>query len=185
MGILEDVFVAAFNGEAFPPIPRWVQWRHVSEGLSHCEICLNLDRRWFADDLKPMLPQHPDCHCMVEPLPYERVMKEAAAECRYSKFDPYLFDPEETYKHKKGDMFKDWGYSIKDSEWLRKEIERQGLEKYIAGQYALGELSKDGQRINIRVKLPRKDKEGTVSFKTGWMVYPHGVIKLVTPYGGK
>ena len=128
MGILEDVFVAAFNGEAFPPIPRWVQWRHVSEGLSHCEICLNLDRRWFADDLKPMLPQHPDCHCMVEPLPYERVMKEAAAECRYSKFDPYLFDPEETYKHKKGDMFKDWGYSIKDSEWLRKEIERQGLE---------------------------------------------------------
>lgn len=49
-------------------------------------------------------------------MPYERVMKEAAAECRYSKFDPYLFDPEETYKHKKGDMFKDWGYSIKDSE---------------------------------------------------------------------
>lgn len=82
-------------------------------------------------------------------------------------------------------MFKDWGYSIKDSEWLRKEIERQGLEKYIAGQYALGELNKDGQRTNIRVKLPRKDKEGTVSFKTGWMVYPHGVIKLVTPYGGK
>ena len=54
-----------------------------------------------------------------------------------SKFDPYLFDPVGVYKHGKGKLFESWGYSIADSEWLRKEFERQALEKYVAGQYVL------------------------------------------------
>ena len=45
--------------------------------------------------------------------------------------------------------------------------------------------SKDGQRISIRIELPRRDQEGTVSFETGWMVYLNGHIQLTTPYGGK
>lgn len=82
-------------------------------------------------------------------------------------------------------MFESWGYSIVDSEWLREEFEKQASEKYVAGRYTLGKLSKDGQRISIQVELPRRDKEGTVSFITGWMVYPNGHIQLTTPYGGK
>ena len=82
-------------------------------------------------------------------------------------------------------MFISWGYNINDSEWLRSEIEKQGLEKYIAGDYTLGKLNNKGQRINIRVEIPRNDKEGTVSFITGWMVLPSGKIKLTTPYGDK
>ena len=39
-----------------------------------------------------------------------------------------------------------------------------------------------GQIINIKIDLPRKDKIGTVTFTSGWMVYPNGIIKLVTPY---
>ena len=61
----------------------------------------------------------------------------------------------------------------------------QGLEKYRTGEYALGFLNEQGQRISIRVEIPRKDREGTVSFITGWMVYPNGEIRLNTPYGGK
>ena len=49
----------------------------------------------------------------------------------------------------------------------------------------LGKLNQDGQRISIRVEIPRKDKSETVSFVTGWMVYPNGHIQLTTPYGGK
>ena len=37
-------------------------------------------------------------------------------------------------------MFIFWGYNIEDSEWLKAEIERQGREKYIAGEYKLGKL---------------------------------------------
>ena len=40
-------------------------------------------------------------------------------------------------------------------------------------------------RMSIRIESPRKDKEGVVSFITGWTVYPNGRIQLNTPYGGK
>ncbi len=82
-------------------------------------------------------------------------------------------------------MFESWGYSISDSEWLQKEIEKQALEKYIKGDYTLGKLNKGGQRISIRIEIARKDTGDIVSFVTGWMVYPNGHIQLNTPYEGK
>ena len=82
-------------------------------------------------------------------------------------------------------MLESWGYSIADSQWLKDEIERQGLEKYQAGEYTLGRLNKEGQRISIRIEVPRKDTGETVSFISGWMVHPNGHIQLNTPYGGK
>ena len=185
MGILEDVFTAAFRKIDAPSIPQWVEWIHIPIGITHCEACLKLDNCWFVDENKPALPQHPHCHCEAIPIPFSRVLNEATDECRYSKFDPYLFDPEGIYGHEKGPLFNKWGYTIEDSEWLRAEVEKQGLEKYIAGQYTLGDLDENGQRVNIRVEIPRKDKEGTVSFKTGWMARANGHIELATPYGGK
>ena len=65
------------------------------------------------------------------------------------------------------------------------KVEKQALEKYVSGDYMLGKLNQDGQRISIRVEIPRKDKSETVSFVTGWMVYPNGLIQLNTPFGGK
>lgn len=185
MGILEDIFTAAFWETEPPVVPEWVEWVHISEGLTHCEVCLSLDKRWFLNEIAPELPQHSHCHCTVKPIPLSRVLNEATARCEFSKFDPYLFDPDNYYKHKKGAMFESRGYGIEDFEWLRQEFERQGLEKYVAGEYTLGLLNERGQRISIRIELPRRDKEGTVSFITGWMVYPNGQIQLTTPYGGK
>ena len=49
----------------------------------------------------------------------------------------------------------------------------------------MGVLNMRGQRISIRVTIPRKNGTGEVSFVTGWMVNPGGEIKLNTPYGGK
>jgi hypothetical protein len=64
-------------------------------------------------------------------------------------------------------------------------MERQALEKYLSGDYSLGKLNKDGQRLTIRIEIPRKIGEGVVSFDSGWMVYPNGLIQLTTPHGGK
>lgn len=153
-------------------------------GMTHCPVCLKLDGCWFADETKPMLPQYPRCHCQANPLSFSRVLSEATATSAYSKFDPYLFDPENAYKHGKQKMFESWGYSVDDSQWLQKEFERQALDKYVSAEYTLGKLNKDGQRISIRVEILRKDKQGTVSFVTGWMVYPNGHIQMTTPYGG-
>ncbi len=114
-----------------------------------------------------------------------KVMEKSSADCPYSKFDPYLFDPEDFYKHGKSRMLESWGYSVSDSKWLQSEIQKQGLEKYINCDYELGVLNEYGQRISIRVEIPNRTNGGIVSFITGWMVCSNGQITLNTPYGGK
>ena len=98
----------------------------------------------------------------------------ATAYSDYSKFDPYLFNTTGSYPHKKEKLFKEWGYTVDDAKWLQAEMERQAREKYISGEYELGKLNAFGQRINIVIEIPRKDKEGTVTFVSGWMVEPNG-----------
>lgn len=165
--------------------PDWVRWIHHSEGKTHCEECLMLDGCWFLKNNAPPCPHHPYCHCTLDPVDYAVVIMNVAANSEYSKFDPYLFDLENYYKHGKNKAFESWSYTIADSQWLKGEIERQATDKYALGNYSLGVLNKYGQHINIRVEIPRKDGAGKVSFITGWTVYPNGRIKLNTPYGGK
>jgi len=50
--------------------------------------------------------------------------------------------------------------------------------------YKLGKLDKYGQRIDIQITIPRKNKEGTVSFVSGRIAEPDGKIRLITTYGG-
>lgn len=163
----------------------WVKWIHRNLSDRHCPECLMLDNCWFLRSKAPPWPHHPYCHCLLESISRDLVSKNAIAKSNFSKFAPYLFDPENFYKHGKNKLFESWGYSISDSEWLQKEFEKQALEKYIKGNYNLGKLSKDGQRISIRIEIARKDTGNIVSFVTGWMVYPNGHIQLNTPYGGK
>lgn len=166
-------------------VSNWVQWTHHAEGKTHCAECLMLDGCWFAEGNTPSWPHHPFCHCTLDPIEYTFVLANAAAHSDYSKFDPYLFDPENFYQHGKNRAFERWGYSVMDSRWLQNEIERQAYEKYLVGDYKLGLLDQWGQRINIRVEIPRNDGIENVSFITGWTVQPRGQIKLNTPYGGK
>lgn len=166
-------------------IPEWVQWTHHSEGKTHCTECLMLDGCWFSRDTHPPCPHHPYCHCTLEPINYSLVLENAVANSDYSKFNPYLFNMTGTYPHNKEKLFKEWGYTVDDAKWLQAEMELQSSEKYVAGEYELGKLDIYGQRINIIIEIPRKDREGTVTFVTGWMVEPNGKLKLNTPYGGK
>ena len=152
---------------------------------NHCPECLMLDGGWFLKEKTPKWPHHPFCHCVLEDIPYNDVLTKTTSDSAYSKFDPFLFNTNGTYSHGKENMFKDWGYSVSDSNYLRTEFIKQALDKYISGKYELGKLDDKGQRISIRVEIPRKDQEGIVSFITGWMVRPNGHIQLATPYGGK
>ena len=165
--------------------PSWVQWTHHSEGKTHCEECLRLDGCWFQEEKAPPCPHHPFCHCTLDLIPYAVVFGNVSVYSDYGKFDPYLFNTTGLQTHNKEKLFKEWGYTVDDARWLQAEIERQGRERYLSGQYELGKLNMFGQRINIRVTIPRKDGFGDISFVTGWMVKPNGQIKLNTPYGGK
>ena len=82
-------------------------------------------------------------------------------------------------------MFESWGYSIIDSEELKNMIEKQAQLSYSIGEYNLGKLNEYGQRINVVIELKRKNKDGSITFYSGWMVYPNGRIVLTTPYGRK
>lgn len=166
-------------------IPDWVKWSHHSQGPNCCQECLMLDGCWFPLENAPTWPHHPHCHCTLDPIDYTAVMTSAASHSDYGKFDPYLFNTQGRHPHGKEKLFKQWGYSVEDARWLQSEIEKQAREKYLLGDFSLGDLDKQGQRINIRVTITRRDTGEPVSFITGWMVYPNGQIQLVTPYGGK
>ena len=183
---MDEVMKAFLNGaRRGSPTADWVEWVHVIRGKTHCETCLKLDKCWFMNANKPELPQHPFCHCEATPIPYKRVLDETKAESAYSKYDPYLFNRGNAYSHNKQKMFESWGYTIEDAAWLQKEIEKQALEKYIAGEYSLGKLDEYGQHISIRVEISHKYAKRQVSFVSGWMVHPNGTIHLATPYGGE
>ena len=172
-------------GRKTPDEPEWNKWIHRNLSDNHCPECLKLDECWFLKEKTPKWPHHPHCHCILETIPYIDVSENCVANSAYSKFDPYLFNPEHKYPHSKEKLFNSWGYTVEDAKWLQAEVERQGLKKYINGDYSLGKLNKDGQRISIRIEIPRKNREDKVSFITGWMIYPNGSIRLTTPYGGK
>ena len=122
---------------------------------------------------------HPNCHCYTIDIP----LITATAECPIEKFTKYVFVP--SLIDDKNQLFELWGYDIMDSEHLKQEFERQAKLSYSVGDYELGYLNEHGQRINIIMKLRRRDKNEYVSFRSGWMTYPNGRIVLVTPYGGK
>lgn len=185
MDYLSQVVNAAKKGNIIPPEPEWNKWLHRNEGKTHCEVCLKLHECWFAKPLTPKWPHHEHCHCILEKIPYVNIMYNASADCPYAKFDPYLFDPENFYKHGKSKMLENWEYSVEDSSWLQNEIQKQGLAKYIQGDYQLGVLNEHGQRISIRIEIPNRTNGKMASFITGWMVHPSGKITLNTPYGGK
>lgn len=166
-------------------LSAWVKWVHHSEGNSHCETCLALDGCFFREDNAPPCPHHPFCHCTLEEIDYADVLAYTETRSDYSKYDPYLFNTTGRYPHGKEKMLASWGYTVEDAKWLQNEIERQARAKYISGEYSSGKLTKDGQRISIRIEIPRKSGIGTVSFISGWMVEPNGRLKLTTPYGGK
>lgn len=56
----------------------------------------------------------------------------------YSKFDPYLFDPDNVYQHGKKRAFESWDYTVGDARWLQAEIEKQALEKLLQEIIRLG-----------------------------------------------
>ena len=166
-------------------IQPWVEWRHIPMGRTHCPTCLKLHKCWFVKANMPMLPQHAYCHSTAVPKSPLTVQNQATAIAAYEKFAKYAFDPTNSKNKGKAAMFESWGYTAADSKWMMAEYERQAKEKYIAGEYYLGDLNIYGQRVNIYITIPRKDGTGNLTYKTGWIAEPNGQIRLVTPYGGK
>ena len=174
----------------------WVRWVHEGSIVAgnnlikivnvylgaitkHCSRCLNLNGCCFVSDNMPPIPLHINCHCKIEQIDYIDIN----STCSISKFTNYLFD--KLLATSKKELFESWGFSILDSDNLKKEFEKQANLAYLTGDYTLGILDFYGQTVSIKINLSRKDGKGDVSFISGWMVYPNGRLVLTTPYGGK
>lgn len=166
-------------------IQPWVEWKHISMGKTHCPTCLKLDKCWFLKANMPMLPQHEYCHCTAVPKSTRTVLAQAKTTSPIQKFTEYLFNADNPQNRGKADLFEGWGYDISDSEWMVEESQRQAREKYIAGDYTLGKLDKEGQRIHIQMTIPDKATGEMRVFRTAWMARPNGELVLATPYGAK
>ena len=157
----------------------WIEWKHVSYGLTHCPTCLKLDNCWFNNLKKPQLPQHENCHCEAIPIATPTDLN-TTAQCPLSKFTDYIFSDKYAWNGKR-DLFNQLGFSIKDSEFLKNEYEKQAKKKYCESAYTLGKLDDQGQRINIDIEFFKNFRY--IKFVSGWMVRPKGEITNNTPLG--
>ena len=109
-------------------LPTWVKWTHHPEGKTHCEECLMLDGCWFQKEKAPPCPHHPYCHCTLDPIPYAVVLMNATSYSDYSKFDPYLFDPKNTYRHGKNQAFESWAILFQTPCGLKMKLKKRHLK---------------------------------------------------------
>ena len=96
----------------------------------------SLDKCWFADDNKPILPQHEYCHCTTGSITSPEPEVTAFADCPIDKFTKYIFSDKYAWNGKKA-LFESLGFTIKDSQQLKEKFEKDALNKYTEGQYKL------------------------------------------------
>lgn len=160
----------------------WVERKHIPWGLLHCKTCLALDKCWFNNALKPKLPQHRKCHCVVKNITRPMPNITAEAKCDLEKFTGYIFSDKYAWNGKR-DLFKILGFSINDSQYVKQEYENQAVKNYCNSKYTLGKLDEHGQRINIDIKFTKNGRN--IVFTSVWMVRPKGEITNNTPLGNK
>ena len=75
MNYLLEIFKSAVRGEKSPIAPEWNKWIHRNLSDNHCPECLMLDGGWFLKEKTPKWPHHPFCHCVLEVIRYNDVLK--------------------------------------------------------------------------------------------------------------
>lgn len=176
MSVFDDLIKIDENGN-FSYL-GWVEWKHIPTGLHHCPTCLILDKCWFDNTLKPQLPQHEKCHCVVNSITKPIPNITSKADCDLEKFTGYIFSDKYAWNGKR-DLFEMLGFSINDSQYLKQEYENQAVKNYCNGNYKLGKLDSHGQRINIDIKFIKNNRN--LVFTSGWMIKQKGKISNNTP----
>ena len=150
---------------------QWIEWDHVGVPnkpkefrdiirfvlslLNHCMNCSALDGCYFIGRNMPKLPLHEMCDCKNIKISSSVVNANAEADCPIEKFTNYVFTDNVKSKGKKA-IFASLGFSDKDSQTLKLEIEKQSLNNYLKGNYLLKNLDLNGQRLAIPITLSGK-----------------------------
>ena len=191
MNIFDDLIQINNNGEIV--YQQWIEWDHflipnnpewlrntlrnIMSLMGHCMDCSSLDGCYFSLNNMPEQPLHENCDCNKINLTYLQVKNNANAQCDIRKFTEYVFKNTKDSKGK-NKIFYDLGFNIEHSQYLQQEYCKQALRQYLLGNYILKNLDERGQRLAIPITLNGN------TFYSGWMLYPDGIIKNTTPFGG-
>ena len=139
-----------------------------------CALCVALNRTIFKKNNKPEY-FHPHCKCEWKQIE----LREVTLDFPIEKITQYLL-----VHPSKSKLMNSWGYTMEDAQEIYNTIAENAKNQYLNGEYTLGRLNENGQRIEIKCILNgKKDKSGqTYRFITGWMVYPNGMLHNNTPY---
>ena len=176
MSVFDDIIEIDENGSI--NYSDWLEWQHIPAGIYHCPICLALDKCWFNKFLLPESAQHKKCHCILQVIPKPLPNINSWATCDLKKFTDYIFSDKYAWNGKRV-LFEKLGFTKNDSQYLKAEYERQAVNKYCNGEYRLGKLDKEGQRVNINVEIVKNERN--IIFTSGWMIRPKGRITNNTP----
>lgn len=157
----------------------WIQW--IAQENNWNDDCDKLNGCYFIVKNMPMYPQHFNCQCRLKKIEKPIPNVTAQASCDIRKFTEYIFNQKQN--NGKKDLFESWGYSIRDSEYLKQQYISQALQKYCNGEYQY--KGTNGFIVKIEIEIEIKSKSGKLFIlKSGWSLLPNGVIKLVTPFSG-
>lgn len=139
-----------------------------------CKLCVALNHTLFKKKNQPGFA-HSYCKCEKP----EVDLKKVTLDFPMKKITQYLL-----IHPSKSKLFSSWGYTMENAQEVYDQIARHAEAGYQSGNYVLGRLNENGQRIEIKCTIPGKgDKANqTYSFITGWMVYPNGKLHNNTPY---
>lgn len=180
----------------------WIKWYHFCvpdkegpsreatrkwlKGLGHSSECTSLSGCYFIKNKTPKRELsesellHPNCDCLM--INIAKPKDEIVANCDLRKFTDYVFGKKYA-SNGKIKLLLSLGFEKEDSLYLKQQLDLQAKEKYLNGEYELGNLNEYGQRINITIQLSSKTKRN-ISLITGWLVHPLGKITCNTPLGG-
>lgn len=169
----------------------------VSDSVKpHCQVCTAINYCWFKNEENKRPKEmeyrdlskfnranrglyHPYCHCKKRGLNPPKV-KDIILEMGNNKINYFFKD--------KGELFYAWGYKKEDKNEFVKSLKLSIINSYIKGEYANGSYndSKDikyGFRINIFVTLNGGNEKckNRYNLKAGFIVYPNGKLRNITP----
>lgn len=157
----------------------WIEWK--AQDNEYHDNCDKFNGCYFIVKQMPKYPQHRYCQCRLDKIakPIPNITAKANVDIR--KFTEYVFS--DKYDDGKKTLFENWGYNIDDSAYLQQLFVSQAEQKYCGGDYLFKGTGQYYANIQITIELPTNSGK-TQKIKTGWTVYPNGIIKLSTPFTG-
>lgn len=168
-----------------------------SKTNGHCWKCVTVNRCWFKNEENkkpkhfdyslyslskiPLIKRglyHPNCHDKEKSINVPKLSQIKVLELR-KNFNDF-------FKRKKNILYS-IGYTYKDEKEIIDFIENEVKNKYRFGDYYIYKHWQHGFQINIIITIKGKNEFRNIihSFKSGYIVYPNGQLKIATIFAGR